>query len=88
MHAVSSGWEYRWFAPLTDLARLERLRAGTSREDTYYVATNDLGVKLRNGRGNVGWRPNASERMHLARRFQGDGRSRNPLGQWGVDQSR
>ena len=47
------GWEYRWFAPLTDAARLGRLRAGVSREDVYYIATDDLGIKLRNGRGDV-----------------------------------
>ena len=46
------GYEYRWFAPAAPEAAA-RLRAAKLRKDIYFPATDDVGLKLRDGRGNV-----------------------------------
>lgn len=48
----SMGWEHRWFAPsesaLTELGPRQDLRT-----DIYFPASDDVGVKLRDGRGDL-----------------------------------
>ena len=47
------GWEYRWFAPAASVLNEMGPRREELRIDIYFPASDDLGVKLRDGQGDL-----------------------------------